>query len=102
MANDTEENNAKARRAYEALLTVTVRPPPESDEYVNFDREVKALALEKFGFSFGSEPVNPFVTAFYDAVILYATALNETLENGGSISNGIEITQRMWNKTFQG
>jgi hypothetical protein len=46
--------------------------------------------------------VNPFVTAFYDAVILYATALNETLEAGGSISNGTEITRRMWGKTFQG
>lgn len=100
--NETQENNDRAKRAYEALLTVTVRPPPDSEEYVHFDKEVKELALRKFNFSFGDEPVNPFVTAFYDAVILYATALNETLEANGLISDGINITRRMWNKTFQG
>ena len=40
--------------------------------------------------------------AFHDAVILYALALNETLEAGGDASNGSEITKRMWNRTFTG
>lgn len=102
LENATKENNERAKRAYEALLTVTVRPPPDSEEYIKFDKQVKEEALKKFNFTFGDEPVNPFVTAFYDAVILYATALNETLEANGSISNGTEITRRMWNKTFQG
>lgn len=84
------------------MLTVTVRPPPDSNEYNSFDRMVKEKAITKFNFSYGDEPVNPIVTAFYDAVILYAIALNETLEAGGSITNGTEITQRMRGKTFQG
>ena len=46
--------------------------------------------------------VNSFVGAFHDAVILYATALNETLEAGRSTTNGTEITRRMWNRTFEG
>ena len=46
--------------------------------------------------------VNSFVGAFHDAVILYALALNETLEANRSISNGTEITRRMWNRTFEG
>ena len=46
--------------------------------------------------------VNSFVGAFHDAVILYALALNESLEAGVSISNGSEITRRMWNRTFDG
>ena len=46
--------------------------------------------------------VNSFVGAFHDAVILYAIALNETLANNGSITNGTEITNRMWNRTFEG
>lgn len=100
--SDSDENNARAKKAYEALLTVTVRPPPDNQEYIDFDKQVKQMALEKFNFSFGEEPVNPFVTAFYDAVILYSIALNETLEAGGSISNGSAITRRMWGKTFQG
>ena len=46
--------------------------------------------------------VNSFVGAFHAAVILYALALNESLEAGVSISNGSEITRRMWNRTFDG
>lgn len=46
--------------------------------------------------------VNSFVGAFHDAVILYALALNETLANNRSITNGTEITHRMWNRTFEG
>ncbi len=50
--------------------------------------------------------VNPqienLVGAFHDAVILYALALNETLQAGGSISDGADITRRMWNRTFEG
>lgn len=99
---DTKERNDRARKAYEALLTVTVRPPPDSGEYNSFDAMVKEKAIAKFNFSYGDEPVNPFVTAFYDAVILYAIALNETLEAGYNITNGTEITKRMRGKTFQG
>lgn len=40
--------------------------------------------------------------AFHDAVILYALALNETLEAGGNVSDGMAITRRMWNRTFEG
>ena len=46
--------------------------------------------------------VNSFVGAFHDAVILYALALNETLEAGLDATNGTEITRRMWNRTFEG
>ena len=60
-------------------MTVTVPPPPKTPEYNAFDAAVKKNAMEKFNFSFGNESVNPFVTAFYDAVLLYALAVNETL-----------------------
>jgi len=46
--------------------------------------------------------VNSFVGAFHDAVILYALALNETLESGGDPANGSDMTRRMWNRTFKG
>lgn len=46
--------------------------------------------------------VNSFVGAFHDAVILYALALNETLEAGFNATNGMEVTRRMWNRTFEG
>lgn len=63
---------------------------------------MKKLAEDKYNYSFGNESVSPYVTAFYDAVLLYALALNETLEAGGSQSNGSAISQKMWNRRFEG
>jgi len=42
------------------------------------------------------------VGAFYDAVLLYAQAVNETLRDGLDPSNGSDVTRRMWNRTFTG
>ncbi|XP_052786459.1 atrial natriuretic peptide receptor 1-like isoform X4 [Mya arenaria] len=100
--NDTQERNEKAKKAYEALMTVTLRKPT-SPEYKNFSREVKRRAKSRYeNFTYGEEEVNSFVGAFHDAVILYALALNETLQANRSITNGTEITRRMWNRTFRG
>lgn len=67
-----------------------------------FSDEVKRLAEERYNMTFNSESVSTFVTAFYDAVLLYSLALNETLKAGGSELDGRAITERMWNKTFKG
>ncbi|XP_071098571.1 atrial natriuretic peptide receptor 1-like [Haliotis cracherodii] len=100
--DDSEERNAKARKAFEAVMTVTLRKP-DSPEYHNFSEEVKRRASLMYkNFTYGEEEVNSFVGAFHDAVILYALALNETLEANGSISDGVAITRRMWNRTFEG
>ncbi|GIX97921.1 receptor-type guanylate cyclase gcy-28 [Caerostris darwini] len=99
--DDTEERNQKARIAYEALLTVTARIP-ETEEYKNFSREVKEIAKNDYNFDYGQEEVNTFVTAFHEAVLLYSIALNETLAEGYTVSNGSIIIQKMWNRTFEG
>ncbi|ESP00406.1 hypothetical protein LOTGIDRAFT_140809 [Lottia gigantea] len=104
-ADDTQERNQAARKAYEALMTVTLRKPT-SPEYRKFSEEVKRRASKMYAnFTYGEEEVrdvNSFVGAFHDAVILYALALNETLEANGSVSDGKAITDRMWNRTFSG
>lgn len=63
---------------------------------------MKELAEKNFNYSFGDDSVSTFITAFYDAVILYSLALNESLRAGGSAINGNDITRRMWNRTFKG
>ncbi|KAL6445937.1 hypothetical protein ACFW04_000963 [Cataglyphis niger] len=100
---DTEERNEKARKAYQALLTVTARTP-DNMEYLNFSREVKSLAQSKYNFTFGNSSVSTFVTAFYDAVLLYALALKESLpEKPGEVNlDGGNLTRRMWGKSFKG
>ena len=37
----------------------------------------------------------------YDAVMLYALSLNETLADGGSITNGTDIINRVLDRSFQ-
>lgn len=46
--------------------------------------------------------MNFIAAAFHDGVLLYAQAVNETLERGGSITNASAITRQMWNRTFYG
>ncbi|XP_062573376.1 receptor-type guanylate cyclase gcy-28-like [Saccostrea cucullata] len=96
--NDSLERNRKAKKAYEALMTISIRKPT-SLAYRSFSNEVKSQA--EYG-SFGEEEVNSFVGAFHDSFILYALALKETFANNGSISNGTEMIERMTNRSFQG
>ena len=42
---------------------------------------------------------SPFL---YDAVMLYAVALNETIAYGGNPNSGIEVASYMSGKTFKG
>ena len=65
--NSTPEENNRARRAYESVLTVTATPSSNSPEYESFSKQVKELSREKFDYSY-DEPVNNFVANFHDAV----------------------------------
>uniref|UniRef100_A0A8C0GF97 Guanylate cyclase n=1 Tax=Chelonoidis abingdonii TaxID=106734 RepID=A0A8C0GF97_CHEAB len=52
-------------------------------------------------------PAHPFqmnyiAAAFHDGVLLYARAVNETLQQGGTVRNASAITRHMWNRTFYG
>lgn len=98
---DPPERNERARRAYEALLTVTAATP-RSDSYRSFSQQVKDVARTQQNYTFAGKTISTFVTAFYDAVLLYAIALNETLYHGGNEMDGRNITRRMWNRTFTG
>ena len=53
-ANDTEERNRIALKAYESLMTVTLRKP-DSDRYRNFSNEVKQRARQRNGHSMYGE-----------------------------------------------
>ncbi|CAB3381316.1 Hypothetical predicted protein [Cloeon dipterum] len=102
VSTDPPERNERARKAYEALLTVTARTPKDT-EYEQFSSEIGQLARDRYNFTYASEEgVSTFVTAFHDAVLLYAHALRETLDNNGTERDGEDITRRMWNRTFTG
>ncbi|CCD73356.1 Receptor-type guanylate cyclase gcy-28 [Caenorhabditis elegans] len=104
-ANDTNnEENEKAKEAYRALKTISLRRS-DLDEYKNFELRVKERADQKYNYTniTGKDyEMNNFISAFYDAVLLYAIALNETIQSGLDPRNGHNITSRMWGRTFVG
>lgn len=105
---DTPERNEMAKKAYTALLTITARQP-DDEEYRMFSKDVKDLAKEKYNYTFAeNETVSTIVTAFYDAVFLYAYALNDTIRELGQEAalyaplNGTRLAHLMWNRSFKG
>ncbi|XP_034865513.1 atrial natriuretic peptide receptor 1 isoform X3 [Mirounga leonina] len=46
--------------------------------------------------------VNTIPASFHDGLLLYVQAVTETLARGGTVTDGEAITQRMWNRSFQG
>nr|XP_040240604.2 atrial natriuretic peptide receptor 1 isoform X1 [Anopheles coluzzii] len=106
--NDTDERNQKAKEAFTALLQVVAREP-EDEEYRQFSKEVKELTKTKYNHTYAEdEPVSTFVTAFYDAVLLYAYALNDSIAQLGveralrQPINGTHLAQLMWGRSFKG
>lgn len=104
-ASDTDANNQRARKAYTALFTVIAKQPIDR-EYRNFSKELKTLAKTKYDFTFPNETVSTFITAFYDAVLLYAYALNDSIASDPMAlcrpMNGTRLTHLMWNRSFFG
>ncbi|XP_067654035.1 atrial natriuretic peptide receptor 1-like [Haliotis asinina] len=99
---DTTERNTQAKKAFESVLTVTHRRP-SSAEFAMFSKEVRRRGSTLYpDYVYDEGEVNLFVGAFHDAVFLYAIALHETLESGGNVTDGLAVTNRMWNRTFQG
>jgi atrial natriuretic peptide receptor A len=42
------------------------------------------------------------VLQYCESVMMYAQVLHETLEEGGDPRDGLTMTRKMWNRTFQG
>ncbi|XP_012220390.1 atrial natriuretic peptide receptor 1 isoform X3 [Linepithema humile] len=97
-----DEDDAAARKAYEALLRVSLLQPT-SPKFQDFAETVRQRAQSDYNYTFSEgEEVNFFIGAFYDGVYLLGIALNETLTEGGDIKDGISITRRMWDRDFIG
>ncbi|XP_072503134.1 atrial natriuretic peptide receptor 1 isoform X6 [Notamacropus eugenii] len=93
--------DAIARKAFQAAKIITYKEP-DNPEYLEFLQQLKDLAQKKFNFTVEDGLVNTIAASFYDGLLIYAQAVTETLDSGGSATDGEAVTRRMWNRSFYG
>ncbi|XP_065454652.1 atrial natriuretic peptide receptor 2 isoform X5 [Chrysemys picta bellii] len=89
------------RQAFQTVLVITYHEP-QNPEYQHFQTQLILRAKEEFKVELGYSLMNLVAGCFYDGVLLYAMALNETLAEGGSKKDGTRIVQKMRERKFQG
>lgn len=57
---------------------------------------------KKMNVSLSCLQMNIIAGGFYDGLMLYTHALNESMSASGGRPPGKVVTKRMWNRTFQG
>lgn len=86
---------------FKSVFVITYREP-DNPEYKDFQRELHAKTQRDFDVTIEPSLMDFIAGCFYDGFVLYAKALEETLADGGSQNDGINITQRMQNLRIWG
>uniref|UniRef100_A0A7N9ARU9 Guanylate cyclase n=1 Tax=Mastacembelus armatus TaxID=205130 RepID=A0A7N9ARU9_9TELE len=95
-----DKDDAIAKEAFQVRI-LTYREP-QNPEYSEFVTNLKADARNTFNYTIKDTLMNIIAGGFYDGLMLYAHALNETMTPSGGRPPGKVVTRRMWNRTFHG
>ncbi|XP_048881491.1 atrial natriuretic peptide receptor 1-like [Brienomyrus brachyistius] len=90
-----------AKTAFQNVKILTYNEP-HNPEYKEFVSNLKVEAKRMFNFTVEDSLMNLISGGFYDGVMLYAQALNETMAEEPGIPAGKNVTMRMWNRTYHG
>ncbi|XP_035692506.1 atrial natriuretic peptide receptor 1-like [Branchiostoma floridae] len=95
--------DADAKKVFNGLLNVHVHTPLLED-WDMLEREVRyRMAGPPFNRGMQRyEKVDVYAAMLYDAVMLYALALDDALKEGESDTNGARVAQLMTDRTFDG
>ncbi|XP_043995189.1 atrial natriuretic peptide receptor 1-like [Gambusia affinis] len=102
-----DQDDHAAKMAFRSVKVLTYMEP-RNQEYFKFVEDLKRDAKESFNFTIEDSLYNLIAADFYDGVMLYAQALNETLSQQASGPGPIQrpkgdlVTRRMWNRSFSG
>nr|XP_040021139.1 atrial natriuretic peptide receptor 1-like [Gasterosteus aculeatus aculeatus] len=96
-----DQDDAVAREAFKSVKILTYREP-QNREYRQFVQNLKADAERSFNFNIKDSLMNIIAGGFYDGVMLFTRALNETMSVSAGRPPGKVVTKRMWNRTFYG
>uniref|UniRef100_A0A9J8C5C4 Guanylate cyclase n=1 Tax=Cyprinus carpio carpio TaxID=630221 RepID=A0A9J8C5C4_CYPCA len=75
---------------------------PQNQEYKEFVNDLKSDAKQMFNFTVEDSLMNIISGGFYDGLMLYCNALNESLAEAHDRPSGESVTKRMWNRTYYG
>ncbi|XP_067672453.1 receptor-type guanylate cyclase Gyc76C-like isoform X2 [Haliotis asinina] len=95
-------NDTRNMEASRSLLVITYSPPSDA-AYTEFQTQVNRYnEMPPFNFPdpFKSKKITVFAAYLYDAVMLYADALKQVLQNNGSHTNGTAIINRIRDRSF--
>ena len=113
-----DNKDVKARKAFRSVLFVNVLSPPLKQ----YDTLLGKLNYKIFGDTFinflmadqdeeGDEEIvsandrevqQAILAGYYNSIMVYLSAANETIAAGGNISDGEAMARKMSNKTFEG
>ncbi|XP_028985510.1 atrial natriuretic peptide receptor 1-like isoform X2 [Betta splendens] len=96
-----DEDDAVAKEAFQSVKILTYREP-QNPEYTEFVDNLKTDAKIMFNYTIEDTLMNIIAGGFYDGLMLYTHALNETMSPSGTRPPGKMVTRRMWNRTFHG
>ncbi|XP_056237351.1 atrial natriuretic peptide receptor 1 isoform X1 [Seriola aureovittata] len=96
-----DEDDAIAKEAFQSVKILTYREP-QNREYRQFVSNLKTDAKKMFNYTIGDTLMNIIAGGFYDGLMLYTHALNESMSASGGRPPGKVVTKRMWNRTFHG
>ncbi|XP_031605217.1 atrial natriuretic peptide receptor 1 isoform X1 [Oreochromis aureus] len=96
-----DREDAIAKEAFQSVKILTYREP-QNPEYQEFVQNLKADAKDMFNYTIEDSLMNIIAGGFYDGLMLYAHALNESMLASNERPNGKDVTPRMWNRTFPG
>ncbi|KAG5856481.1 hypothetical protein ANANG_G00008400 [Anguilla anguilla] len=96
---DTDDSKAKEAFQYVKILTYH---EPQNPEYKQFVSDLKEDSKKMFNFTVQDSLKNIISGGFYDGLMLYSHALNETMAGEEGMPPGTAVTKRMWNRTYYG
>ncbi|OQV16973.1 Atrial natriuretic peptide receptor 1 [Hypsibius exemplaris] len=95
MNHDVHERDAQS--AYRSLALLALYETRDQF-FTEFQKEVRRRAKKYYNYIYGAfEEVDPVVTSYYDAVIIYASAISRLHRLGGNVKNGTLIALTMTN-----
>ncbi|OQV16974.1 Atrial natriuretic peptide receptor 1 [Hypsibius exemplaris] len=96
--HDTYERDAQS--AYRSLALLALYETRDQF-FSEFQKEVRSRARKDYNYIFGAfEEIDPVVTSFYDAIVLYASTANKLFHSGHNLTDGLAMAEEMKNTTI--